>query len=75
MKKMGIASLFVAGSIAATSLVTGCDKAPGDKVLNQTEKTTTSSNGGQSTQEQKTVQHPDGTVTTEKHSDSQTHTP
>ncbi len=71
----GIAALMVAGSIFAASATIGCDSGPGDKVVNKTEKTTSNSDGTTSTQEQKTVQHPDGSVTTEKHSDSQKNTP
>jgi hypothetical protein len=48
---------------------------PGDKVVNQSEKTTTDSNGNKATSEQKTVQHSEGTVTTEKHADSTNHNP
>ena len=71
----GITALVLAGSLASGFIAVGCDQAPGDKVVNQSEKTTTSSDGSKSTQEQKTVQHSDGTVTTEKHTDSQKNTP
>ena len=66
MRKMGISALFLVGSLVAAPLMTGCDTAPGDKVVNKSEKTTTDTNGRQSTSEQKTVQHSDGSVTTEK---------
>jgi hypothetical protein len=56
MRKYLFASLIVA-SIGAV----GCDK-----TLSSNEKTTTSPNGAQTTTEQKTVQHPDGSVSTEK---------
>jgi hypothetical protein len=71
----GIAALMVAGSIFAASTTIGCDKGPGDKVVNQNEKTTSNPDGTTSTQEQKTVQHSDGSVTTEKHTDSQKTSP
>ena len=73
MRKMRIASLLMVTSLAAAPMLVGCDKdaaKPGDKVVNQSEKTTTDSNGNKATSEQKTVQHSDGTVTTEKHTDA-----
>lgn len=69
MRHSGIASLLVATSLLAAPFMVGCDKdaaKPGDKVTSQQEKTTTDSNGNTTTSDQKTVQHPDGTVTTEK---------
>lgn len=74
MLKSGIASLLVATSLLATPFMVGCDKdatKPGDKVLNSQEKTTTDTNGNSSTTDTKTVQHADGTVTTEKQTNSQ----
>ena len=70
MSKHGIAALLLVGSFAALPIL-GCDSAPGDKVVNKSEKTTTDPNGNQSTSETKTVQHPDGSTTTEKHVDNQ----
>lgn len=67
MRKMGISVLFLVGSLAATPFLTGCDSAPGDKVVNKSETKTTDPNGRTNTSEQKTVQHSDGTVSTEKH--------
>ena len=55
MKKYLFASL-VLGSMA----VIGCDR-----TVSSTEKKTTSSDGSSSSVEQKTVQHPDGSVTTD----------
>jgi hypothetical protein len=66
-----IASLLLTASLAAAPVLVGCDRAPGDKVVNQQEKTTTDPNGNKSTSEQKTVQHSDGSVTQEKHVDTQ----
>lgn len=71
MSKSGIASLLLVASLAGVPFLAGCDSAPGDKVVNKTEKTTTDPNGNQSTTEQKTVQHSDGSTTTEKHTDAQ----
>ena len=56
MRKYLVAS-FIVASLAAI----GCDK-----TLSSDEKTSTSPNGAQTTTEQKTVQHPDGSVSTEK---------
>lgn len=78
MRKSGIASLLLVTSLGAGALLIGCDKdavKPGDKVVNQSEKTTSDSNGNKSTSEQKTVKHSDGTVTQEKHSDSTNNNP
>lgn len=69
MRKSPIASLLAA-SLFVTPLI-GCDKGPGDKVLNQQQKSTTDSNGNTTTTDQKTIQHPDGTVTTEKQTNTQ----
>jgi hypothetical protein len=74
MRKSGIPSLLLATSLFATPFMVGCDKdaaKPGDKVLNQQEKTTTDTNGNSTTTDQKTVQHPDGTTTSEKQTNSQ----
>lgn len=74
MRKLPIASLLLATSLLATPLMVGCDKdatKPGDKVLNKQEKTTTDTNGNTSSSEQKTVQHSDGTVTSEKKTNSE----
>jgi hypothetical protein len=74
MHRSGIASLLLVTSLAAAPILVGCDKdaaRPGDKVVNQQEKTTSDPNGNQSTTEQKTVQHSDGSTTTEKHTDAQ----
>lgn len=40
-----------------------------DRTLHEDSKTTTSPNGEQTTTDQKTVQHSDGSVTTEKQTD------
>ena len=56
MRKYLFASLIMASMVAI-----GCDK-----TLSSDEKTTTSPNGAQTTSQQKTVQHPDGSVSTEK---------
>jgi hypothetical protein len=74
MYRSKLASLLLVSSLAAAPILVGCDKdaaKPGDKVLNQQDKTTTDPNGNQTTHDQKTVQHSDGTVTTEKHTDTQ----
>lgn len=74
MRKSGIASLLLATSLFAAPYMVGCDKdaaKPGDKVVNQQDKTTTDSNGNSTTTDQKTVQHSDGTTTTEKQTNSQ----
>lgn len=74
MRRTGIAALLLALSMSAAPMISGCDRdatKPGDKVVNQREKTTTDSNGNQNTTEQKTVQHSDGSTTTEKHTDAQ----
>jgi len=63
---MGISVLFLVSSLAAAPLMFGCDSAPGDKVVDKSEKSTTDANGRTSSSEQKTVQHSDGTVSTEK---------
>ena len=53
---------YLAASFIVASLVAiGCDK-----TLSSDEKTTTGPNGAQTTSQQKTVQHPDGSVSTEK---------
>jgi len=70
MRKSGIASLLMVVALAGGPVLVGCDRGPGDKVVNKSEKTTTDPNGNQSTTEQKTVQHSDGSVTKEKHIDS-----
>jgi hypothetical protein len=62
MKKL-ILPFVVIGSMA----IIGCDK-----TVSSTEKKTSSSDGSSSTTEQKTVQHPDGTMTTEKQSKEKT---
>jgi hypothetical protein len=59
--KSVIASLLLAVSFAAAPAFVGCDKE-----LGRSENTTSDSNGNRSTVEQTTVQHPDGSVTTEK---------
>lgn len=74
MRQIGIVSLLLALSLSAAPMLSGCDKdatKPGDKVVNQQEKTTTDQNGNAATTEQKTVQHSDGSTTTEKHTDAQ----
>lgn len=65
MRKNFIAALLVASM--AVPFVIGCDR-----TLHQDEKTTTSPNGSQSSTETKTVQHPDGSVTTEKNTSHNT---
>ena len=67
MRKMGFSVLFLVGSLAAAPLMVGCDSAPGDKVVDKSETKTTNPNGRTNTSEQKTVQHSDGTTSTEKH--------
>ena len=62
MRMSGIASLLLGVSLVGAPMLVGCDK-----TLSKSEKTTTDPNGNQSTSEQKTVQHPDGSVTQEKH--------
>jgi len=62
MKKF-ILPFIVIGSMA----VIGCDR-----TVSSSEKKTTSSDGSSSKTEQKTVQHPDGTMTTEKQSKEKT---
>jgi hypothetical protein len=52
--------LFVSLIIGSLALI-GCDR-----TVSSSEKKTTSSDGSSSSVEQKTVQHPDGSVTTEK---------
>lgn len=56
-----IASLLLMGSLAAAPMIVGCDKE-----LGRNERTTTDSNGNQTSVQEKTVQHPNGSVTTEK---------
>jgi len=58
MKKYLFASLII-GSLA----VIGCDR-----TVSSSEKKTTSSDGSSSSVQQKTVEHPDGSVTTKKES-------
>jgi hypothetical protein len=71
MRKIGIVSILLSGLFTIAPLV-GCESQPApDKVVNATEKTTTDRNGNASTVQQKTVEHPDGSVTTEKKVDSQ----
>jgi ABC-type enterochelin transport system substrate-binding protein len=50
-------ALLVIGSMA----IVGCDR-----TVSSTEKKTSSSDGSSSSVEQKTVQHPDGSTSTEK---------
>ena len=61
MRKSGLVSMLLIASLAAAPILVGCDHE-----LGRTEKTTTDSNGNQTTVQQKTVQHADGSVTTEK---------
>jgi hypothetical protein len=61
MRKSGFASLVLIASLVAAPMLVGCDRE-----LGRSEKTTTDTNGNQTTVQQKTVQHPDGSVTTEK---------
>ena len=56
MKKFVFASLII-GSLA----VIGCDR-----TVSSSEKKTTSSDGSSSSVQQKTVEHPDGSVTSKK---------
>jgi hypothetical protein len=56
-----IASLLLAVSFAAAPTFVGCDKE-----LGRSERTTIDSGGNRSTVEQTSVQHADGSVTTEK---------
>ena len=69
MRKSPIAALLLIGSLAMPMLV-GCDSGPDGKVVNKQEKTTTGADGTQTTTEKQTVRHNDGSVTTEKHTDS-----
>lgn len=60
MRKFMATALLSASLIGMPALV-GCDR-----TLHEDQKTTTSPNGSQTTTDSKTVQHADGTVTTEK---------
>lgn len=62
MRNLILAALFTL-SFAGMPMLAGCDRE-----LSHQEKTTTDSSGNQTHSEQTTVQHPDGTVTTEKQS-------
>jgi hypothetical protein len=64
------AAVLVAASLVSMPCVIGCDRE-----ISHTEKTTTDPNGNKSTSEQKTVQHPDGSVTTEKQTNNNTPNP
>jgi len=63
-------SLVLAAALIGGPVVIGCDRE-----LNHTEKTTRSPNGDTTTTEQKTVEHPDGSVTTEKHTSHDNNNP
>lgn len=65
MRKTLIAVLCTASLVGMPVLV-GCDRE-----LSHEEKTTTDSKGNQTHSEQTTVQHPDGSVTTEKQTENQ----
>ena len=62
MRNIIFAGLF-ALSLAGMPMLAGCDRE-----LSHQEKTTTDPNGNQTHSEQTTVQHQDGSVTTEKQS-------
>ena len=59
MRKYFVSALLVAAM--GTPMLVGCDR-----TLHEDTKTTRSPNGDSQTTEQKTVQHPDGSVTNEK---------
>ena len=61
-----LAAIFIAASLFSMPCMIGCDKE-----LSHTEKTTTDTNGNKSTTDEKTVKHPDGSVTTEKQTNNQ----
>lgn len=63
MRKLLMATVLV-GSMGAMPMIVGCDR-----TLHEDQKTTSGPNG-QTTTETKTVQHSDGSVTTEKESHS-----
>jgi hypothetical protein len=67
MRRYLMAALLVA-SMSSIPMIAGCDR-----TVHESEKTTSGPNG-QSTAVEKTVQHPDGSVTTEKKS-SNSNTP
>jgi hypothetical protein len=60
MRNILMATMLVA-SLSAMPMVVGCDR-----TVSEHKSTTTTPGGAQTTSEQKTVQHPDGSVTTEK---------
>ena len=60
MRRYLLAALLVA-SMSSVPMIAGCDR-----TIHETEKTTVGPNGEKSTSQEKTVQHNDGTVTTEK---------
>ena len=60
MRNIMMATMLVA-SLSAIPMVVGCDRTVSEK-----QSTTSTPGGGQTTTDQKTVQHPDGSVTTEK---------
>ena len=52
---------MLSASMVGVPMIVGCDR-----TLHEDEKTTTGVNGSQTTTESKTVEHPNGSVTTEK---------
>jgi hypothetical protein len=60
MRKFLVTAMLV-GTMGSLPMMMGCDR-----TLHEEKKVTTGSNGEQTKTETKTVQHPDGTVTTEK---------
>lgn len=58
MRKIVMTTMLLA-SLCSMPMVVGCDR-----TVKETDKTTTGPNGDQSTTASKTVEHPDGSVTT-----------
>jgi hypothetical protein len=61
MRKMIVSSLMLASIGIGSMGMVGCDRTVSEK-----SQTTTHSDGSQTTTDQKTVQHPDGSVSTQK---------
>ena len=60
MRKVFLTALL-STSLLGVPMIVGCDR-----TVRENDKTTTTPNGQQTTTEDKTVQHPDGSVTQEK---------
>ena len=60
MRKILMSTMLVA-SLSAMPMVVGCDR-----TVSEHKSTTSNPDGSQTSSEQKTVQHSDGSVTTEK---------